>query len=664
MLAHVSLPQKFPSGHGWTTCKRVRWTLAAGLFFVLAAWTGSARSQEAKPPPAEAKKARKPGDPLGRTREELGVSDRRKYSQYEIETMDLMLEEAGGTIDRNPEGKRIESVEVVTLDFIEKRDPVPVWFNVFHSTTRPHIIERELLLEKGDRWSWDLVDETERNLRALSQLSIVLILPLEGETEDSVRLLAVTKDIISFRLNSNITVIDGKLAFLFLQPSEENVFGRHKNVSTLFRYEPDTVAVGLGYTDRRLWGSRIGWNVNGNVIVNRGTGRTEGSFGSLRYAKPLYSTRSKWAWGTAVAWLDEVSRRFSGITQVGYRPSVDGPTPLPAPPRGERPAWVERASPSDLVPFEWRTNIVAWTTSVARSYGSKNKTNIEWGVEANRRSFTVDHLDDYDPVALEAFREDQVPRSTLRIGPFTELTAFSTDFLRTVDTERLGLQEDLRLGHVVSMKVYTSAKAAMGTRDLLGIYNGLSYTFPMGSSGLLRLYGSNRIELAGSIDESDAQAEAGLRLITPTLLFGRFIYDGGVLHRYRDFLNTRTSIGGDGRLRGYKASSPFRGKDVAASNLEFRTSGVQIFSFQAGLAAFWDAAHAADGFGNLDLRHGLGFGFRGFFPQLDRIVGRLDFAFPLSEFTPQESNGFSVVLSFGQAFGLPQVAPNVPVLSQ
>lgn len=626
---------------------------------------GIASAQKSPSTDGEAEaKGRKAGQPLGRSSEELGVPARRTYSRYEVETMDLAVEEAGGEIDPSPVGKRIESVEIIPLDFIEPRDPVPVWFNVFHATTRPHIVERELLLGEGDRWTWSLVDETERNLRALPQLSLVVILPLVGSTPETVRMLVVTKDIISLRLNSDITLIDGKLALLFLQPSEENVFGLHKRVSTLFQYEPDTIALGAGYLDRRLWGSRIAWSLNANAIINRDTGRTEGSFGSLRYAKPLYSTQTKWAWGTVIGWRNEVSRRFSGITQVGYRPSVDGPTPMPPPDRGDRPFWIEQASPSDLVPFEWRTDILVWTTSVARSYGAKNKTNIEWGLEANRRNFSVAHLDAYDPAAVAAFREDQVPVSTLGIGPFVEVTAFSNDFLRTVDSERLGLQEDLRLGHFASMKVYTSAKAAMGTRDLLGVFSGLSYTFPMGASGLLRVYGSNRIELAGSAEESDAQAEAGVRLVTPTLLFGRFIYDGGVLHRYRDFLNTRSSVGGDGRLRGYKASAPFRGKDVAASNLEFRTRGIQLFSFQAGMAAFWDAAHAADGFSDLKLRHGIGFGFRGFFPQLDRVVGRLDFAFPLSEFTAQESNGFSVVFSFGQAFGLPQVAPNSPVLSR
>ena len=56
-------------------------------------------------------------------------------------------------------------------------------------TTRPRVIEREVLVKVGERYSQVLVDETAKNLRSVRQLSVVLAIPVMGSKPGTVRLL-------------------------------------------------------------------------------------------------------------------------------------------------------------------------------------------------------------------------------------------------------------------------------------------------------------------------------------------------------------------------------------------------------------------------------------------------------------------------------------------
>src|SRR5260221_1557548 len=143
-------------------------------------------------------------------------------SDYERESVRLALEKASAEVDPAPDHKWIEGIDVVTLDVIEPRDPAPGFLNWFHATTRPRIIEREMLAQVGDRYDPALVEETERNLR-VRQLSVVLIVATKGSAPDRVRLLVVTKDVWSLRVNWEPVFVNGRLQSLYLQPSEENL---------------------------------------------------------------------------------------------------------------------------------------------------------------------------------------------------------------------------------------------------------------------------------------------------------------------------------------------------------------------------------------------------------------------------------------------------------
>jgi hypothetical protein len=344
-----------------------------------------------------------------------------------------------------------------------------------------------------------------------------------------------------------------------------------------------------------------------------------------------------------VAWNTGITRRFIGLTPRFY----DGR------PRAER--LVQPSCPANdnrCIPWIYDSDRQLATYDVTRSFGRAQKQDFTIGVEADRRAYRTPDLSNRDPTAVAAFQRNQVPVSDTRISPFAQLRTYESRFLQVLDFNTLGLQEDYRLGHEMILRAYPASERFGSTRDMIGTFAALSYTVPFGS-GLGRVIGTSVIEYEMH-GRHDAAAEFDLRLVTPRFPFGRFIYDGVVFNRYQNYLNRQLFVGGDTRLRGYPFEA-FFGKDLVASNVEFRSRGIEILSVHFGAAVFYDAADAFDGFDNLELKHSAGFGLRAMFPQAARYVVRADWGFPLSP----GYNTFpgAIIVTFEQAFGMPQLTP-------
>jgi hypothetical protein len=571
-------------------------------------------------------------------------------SDYEKQSIDIALEATESEVDPRPEGKWIEDIDVVPLDVIEKRDPAPGFLNWVHVTSRTPVIEREVLLRPGERFDRARLEESERNLRAHRQLSVVLIVPTKGSEPDRVRLLVVTKDVWSLRVNWEPTFYndpeDGQLKVrsLVLQPSEENFVGRHKILNGTVALAPLNYSVGLGFRDPRIAGSRLATSMAANVIVNCNTNRAEGSTGGFLYGKPLYSMRTKWAWGAGMTWSDGYVRPQGAVGQSlcnGQRPRSVVFAPSAADPNAS----------SVSIPYEFHQNVLRGEVSVTRSFGIRFKNDVTFGLEADRRVYRGPPELATAGLAVQQQFAGLMPVSDTRIGPFVQLHAFENRFLRTIDLETLGLQEDYLLGHDVWLRAYPAAQAAGSTRDLIGIGSGLAYTLPL-ASGFVRAYVTSGIELSHA-GQSDAQVAAGSRIVSPRLPFGRFIADGYILDRYRNYLNPLVSLGGTDRLRGYRPQA-FVGPNVAVVNFEFRSRPIQILTVQTGIAVFYDVGDTGSDMAHIQLRHGVGGGLRLAFPQIQRSVFRIDFGVPLNPNDP--AAGANVVAKFEQAFDVPIIS--------
>lgn len=574
------------------------------------------------------------------------------YSRYEKEAIARALASTRSAIEPAPEGKRVGRVEIVRFDVIEERDPfpenlfvttagapdvpVPVrrGLNALHYTSRDFVIRREMLLREGEPYRQVLADETARNLRRLQQLSVVVIVPIRGVAPDEVGLLVITKDVWSLRLSYDIQVTPGGVEDFVLVPQETNLGGWHHVAAGRYQYKPESDTFGLSYRVPRFGKSWVGGGAAAGITMNRRRAEPEGTSGALSVSQPLYWTRADWAWGASAGWATGVARRYTNSRVASY----DSP----------------ETSERDAIPFEYRSASTSLQATVTRSFGWAYKNDISFGYGLDADVFRTFDLAAYAPAAADDFRARNLPVGERRSAPFVRWTTYTNNFIRILDFQTLALQEDYRLGHEVKVQLYPATQALGSTRTFLGMYGGAQYTWALGD-GLLRVLGETFAERQEDFI-ADASASGAVRIVSPRTGLGRLVFDAAFLNRYRNYLNRRTFLGGETRLRGYP-SNAFVGKDLVTTNVEFRTRAIDVFSLQVGGAVFYDVGDVAAGVARFRPKHSVGLGLRLLIPQLNRYVFRADVGFPLARGPfpdqgidrPVDPVGF--FFTFEQAFG-------------
>ena len=591
------------------------------------------------------------------------IDDLSSYSPYEQETVRIGLDKTGATLEKDPEGKLIEGVDFVTLEVFEKRDPIPNqlngFVNWFHVTTKPHFVERELLFKTGDRYRRAVMEETSRNLRLLPQLTVVLILPVRGSAPGRIRMLVITKDLWSLRVPIEYRITSGGgIEYIDAQVTEVNLLGTHHQISGNFSYDPNTISFGGSLVVPRIWDSRLRFVADMNPIYNYRTSRFEGAYGSVTYSLPLFSLASEWAYGARIGWSTGVTRKYVGSVVSLYDVNINGCV---------RPTSLSEGGGG--IPCEYTRDRQAGTVYVTRSFGRDIKQNVTLAATATRDVYRPEDLSAFDARLAAKFVDRVLPVSDTRLGPELTYQTFSARYARVLDFERLGLQEELQIGHNVILKLSPAYAPLRDSRFVLGVGAAASYTVPLGD-GIARAYVESHTDFEPS-GVPDASIDLGARIMSPRTGIGRFVFDARVLDRYRNYLNDTSNLGGDTRLRGYPTSM-FRGKDLAVFNAEYRSRPFELLKAQIGGVLFFDSGAAFDGFSNLRLGSetkgsndprlqatgGLsaGFGLRLFLPQINRIVIRADWGFPLSH-GYRENDGFpgELTVTFGQAFPVPLV---------
>jgi len=530
--------------------------------------------------------------------------------------------------DVAPEGKRIESVEVVRLKVFDDDDPVPDFVNLFHAQTREPMIRQELLFKPGDAYDGELVQETIRNLQLLPQFGVVVIVALKGKQPGSVRLIVIVRDVWSLRLNYQIQGTSKSLNYLLVNPSETNFLGTRTQLGGYFTLQPDRYSVGGLVVHPRIMGSKIDSLALARVYVNRDTGESEGSTGVVSVYRDLIALSDKWSFLLGSAWNIEQTRVYSdGLLQV----SDEG------------------------VPLVYHTTIVRGGGQLSRSLGGNgNKYTLTGGFEVNRREYEALRDPNTAQRDFDAFVRQELPVSDTRISPFAQLERRSTRFLATRDVETLSLQESFSLGQHMALRVYPALRDAGSSRNLLGTVAWLGYTWPL-DSGLLRIVGNSSIEQADHA-RHQASAQGALRFVSPRLGFTRAVVDSALVSTYQNYLNRKLVMGGDTRPRGYQ-SAAFRGGSGFAATFELRTSAVNILSARVGAVAFYDVGGTGDYVKDIELRQSVGAGVRILFPQVNRQCFRLDWGAPLTRGPGLPVGPFpgGFFFTFGQAFDLPRI---------
>lgn len=573
--------------------------------------------------------------PSARAQSTTAATPRSGYEEYKLESA---LRRAGRALEPDPEDKIVEDVDVVALEVIEVDDPAPRLLNVFHTTTRTSVLKREVLLRPGERYRQYRVDETVRALRSFQQLSLVLAVAVKGSAPDRVRVLLVTKDVWSLRTQFDIKMGAGGLDLLRFEPTERNLGGSLDSAITRFELLPETVTLGAAYLAPRFSSRRLYLNTEANVVFSRETGQPEGSFGRFAATTPQLSADTPLVGGYSTVWVDTFVRRY-----VGARLATFDAASTPE---------------AEAVPDKFRTRQMTQTASVVRSFGRADKVDLTLGAELSVRQYTGLDPAVYDARVVADYARKRVPTSDDRAAPFVQVRAYESRFLRIHDFDLLGLQEDYRVGYDAWLRAYPVTRALGSTRSFLGVAAVAQYVLPL-RDGMIR--STNEAVVEVTLDDVPTLELAGnVQIVAPRLPFGRLVVDVIAIARPQNYLNHRSGIGGEGRLRGYP-SAAFLGENLVAYNAELRTRPVEILACQIGAAAFFDVGDAFDGT-DVRLKSSAGVGLRGLLPQLDRKVMRLDVAFPMVRGANDGPVGFYI--AFEQAFPSGATTPPGAAASQ
>jgi hypothetical protein len=546
----------------------------------------------------------------------------RPLGRLEQESVDEAMLGLGLRVDPLPAGKTIRAIHVVNQKVFSKGDWWFQFFNLFHRTTRPEMLARELLMKPGDRYDPDLVEETIRNLQVSKQTvgsttfvppelsSVVAIIPIASPVPGTVDLLVVTRDVWSLRLNSNFQTVGSTLTLLQASLSENNLLGWRKYLSLDFALDQGSTAVGPAYFDPNVLGTRLTLLAEARLTYARDTGDYEGNaeLFSLRY--PLYALASKWGGGIDAGHSNLVVRSFQG-THLRLE---------------------DLAATTDVVellPYIFRRQVTTVDTNAVRSFGQAVIQRVTFGfLFDTRRSLLVPGFP-ATPQDGQLFLDEFAPLTEQRGEPYVRYDMFTARYALYRSLDTFDLRENRRLGPSLSLRVGADVPALGSSFGAFVVGGTISWAEGFGGSyEQLSLQVSGRRRDDGWIDE---HLKGVAYLASPIVRrLGRVVLSAQTEAVRNDTGNTLYFLGGSTGLRGYEIGD-FQGTAYVVAHAEIRSLALPLFSQRFGALAFYDVGDAADSFAALVIHQDLGFGLRWLIPQLNSSVIRFDWAFPLED---------------------------------
>jgi hypothetical protein len=194
---------------------------------------------------------------------------------------------AQGTVDSGPPADTDAIIRGVQLQRRDIFDPNErSWLarlaNRLHFQTRPAIIRRELLFRVGEPYDSALVEESERNLRALGIFRRVQIDSIRTPTGLMLRVL--TKDGWSTQADWRFRSTGGEVAFT-IGLVENNLLGTASTAAIRYRHDPDRSSVALSFRRPRMFAGTVGLGLQYE-------NRSDGSIAGIALERPFFSLTS------------------------------------------------------------------------------------------------------------------------------------------------------------------------------------------------------------------------------------------------------------------------------------------------------------------------------------------------------------------------------------
>jgi outer membrane protein assembly factor BamA len=543
-------------------------------------------------------------------------------SSLERQSVIRALAARGYEIEPSPWGKLIDHVYVFNEEVFAEPTPILEFFNIFHYTTRESAIHDELTTHAGELWSQDLVDESARRLRDPLWSSVVITLPVKSHDPGKVDLLVVTRDVWSIRLNTTYTFQEGSLTNLNISLSENNFLGNRDVVAAALTMDQGAIAMGPLLIDKNVAGKHLNLQARVDDIVTRKDllddhhFHSEGTDSTIALSKSLWSLASEWGWGVNFSHRYAIARQFVGTNLRTY----DDPSTLF----------------NDALPWTYDTRSWDLSANGVRQWGTEIKHQFSFGYEVD--SLHVHPLDSFMGTDQQRadFIRDVLPRNEVVSSPFVGYALFTPWYKTLRNVTTYDLAEDLQLGPSFDVSVGVGIHALGGDYNFARGTSDLAWTFPLGKDGYfrpstsisLRYRGDTPVARHDDVTFIDNQVSGTMRVVTPTVGYGRIVAQSTIASRWNDTQNAILGIGSDSGLRGFSINQ-FLGQRVLSTLVEARTIPWSIWVLRLGGVLFWDSGGAADSLATMTLHNDVGAGFRMLIPQTSRQLFRFDLAFPL-----------------------------------
>lgn len=557
------------------------------------------------------------------------ASEYSELSALEKSAVDLALKKYELTISVSPENKIIDQIYIDNQStFIE--DEFFWWIDRIQTATTRDTIERDLFFKAGAPYNRSRIQDSESLLRASPTKSIVAIVPVQSVknySADSIDILVVTRDSLSWRVNTDLSVNGDKLDVLALSLEQNNILGMNKQADVSFSLAPRTIRFSAGYTDARVFNNWYRFRVKQGIIIDRNSSNFAGVFGGTSFALPLYTTSEEWGYGTATAFYYGPKYTIkSGKTQL-----IDNPEGAPAKKLEAKYQWLD-------------VDGSAWLT---RSYGSefKNDVTIAYGFHLYRPNFFLGTI--YSPLERATIINEVFPASEFESFISLGTSSYTNSLYTLYNFNTYYLAEQFRLGPSYSVVGSLGLQYPLFSEinfvrlRVAGGWNFGAHNY------LIQPYVGGTTRFANRLEDTDFSV--GVRAVSPTFLgIGRLVSRVEYQALYGNRFKQQLFLGGDIGVRGYP-SSRFEGDQRSRVNLEFRTLPLDIARVFVGAAIFYDGGSVASEQQDIRWIHSAGFGLRILIVQFNRQPIRLDLGFPIKARSPNINNPrFS--FGFEQAF--------------
>jgi len=411
--------------------------------------------------------------------------------------------------------------------------------NAIHITTKPYVIEAQLLLAPGDTYSKQRVEESERLLRSNRYLKDAEITPRQyqdGTVDLDVRTKDVWTLVPSIKFGRSGGVNTGGVAL-----REFNLLGRGKSIAFSYQSEVDRDSTTLRYFDRNLLASRY-------RLLAEYSDTSDGFAQQLNFAKPFYALDVRRAGGFAANNV----RQTESVYDLGKITSA-----------------FEHS-------FDRYSAYLGWSPGLQNNWVRRLTTGVAYD----------NH--EFGPPPDSLYPTTELPPDREFLYPYIGMQWLSNDFEKTRNFDHMNRVEDRYLGRHFSFRIGYSSVDAGSTANAWHLSGGYGDTVYRSSSSTVVLSG----QLAGRVEEGTAQ---NMKLIFggryDIRLSPKQLFHVGMTGTYgvNLDLDNPTYLGGDNGLRGYPLRYQSGDKSLLVT-LEQRifTDWYPFRIFNIGAAVFLD----------------------------------------------------------------------------